>query len=181
MTRFMVPLFTVTWEEVNKLKDQYVEEFIEGDIDARQIDSDGLPYSLDLLMLEEMDFLQSCLRSKSVKEEYIRALQSTSEPLDRMIYACICLSQITSEEEETWDVDNNAFLAEETAVSSNYTCRTSSGDMIMVNPNISFLSDYANWLQKLVEWLNQSMPAILKQCHQLFSNNARWVSSQTVV
>jgi len=132
MTRFMVSLFTVTWEEINKLKDQYIEEFIKGDVDPRQTDSDGLPYSLDLLMLEEMDFLQSCLRSKSVKEEYIKALQSSSEPLDRMIFTCICLSQITSEEEATWDVDNNAFLAEETDVSSNYTCRTSSGDMIMV-------------------------------------------------
>ena len=109
MTRFMPSLFSATWAELNSAKSRYAQDFITGDADGRLSDVDGLPYSLDLLMLEELDFLQNCLRSKTVKEEFVKELQTSHLPLEQLIRACIGLAQITSEEEGMWEFDYNIF------------------------------------------------------------------------
>lgn len=128
----MPSLFTATWSELNVAKDKYVKDFIQGSADGRLSNIDGLPFTLDLLMLEEVDFLQTCLRSKLVKEEFLSALRTSQEPLEQLIFACLALAQITGEDEGLWELDYNVFVAEETAMTANYTTRTASSDMVMV-------------------------------------------------
>ncbi|KAJ6263790.1 hypothetical protein Dda_2362 [Drechslerella dactyloides] len=131
MTKYMPSLFHATWSELSAAKDKYVTDFVEGDEEGRLSNVDGLPYTLDLLMLEEVDFLQTCLRSKSVKEEFLRAVNNSTQPLEQMVYACVLLAQITGEDEGLWELDYNVFVAEETAMTANFTTRTAASDLVM--------------------------------------------------
>ncbi|EPS40195.1 hypothetical protein H072_5978 [Dactylellina haptotyla CBS 200.50] len=131
MSKYMTKLFQATWSELSTSKDRYVKDFVEGDADGRLTNVDGLPFTLDLLMLEEADFLQTCLRSKSVKEEFLQAINTSTQPLEQMVYTCVLLAQITGEDEGLWELDFNVFVAEETAMTANYTARTAASDLIM--------------------------------------------------
>ncbi|KAF3224223.1 hypothetical protein TWF106_004423 [Orbilia oligospora] len=131
MTKYMPELFEVTWSELNGTTERYVKDFVIGDADGRLSNIDGLPFTLDLLMLEEADFLQVCLRAKSVKEKFMQGLQVNQQPLEQLIYTSILLAQITGEDEGLWELDFNVFVAEETAMTANYTARTAAGDLMM--------------------------------------------------
>lgn len=158
-------LFTATWEELSSLKEAFKDLYIDHDDQGRLEDADGLPYTLDFLVLEELDFLQSCLRAPPVREELESALQShggvSSTPwvVDVMKLA-VAYSQIPSEEEGLWDIDVNLFLAEETSVTANYTARTACGDLLI----------------KLGEWLHQgAIEGLLTYTRVLFASlDATW-------
>jgi hypothetical protein len=126
-------LFGATWTDMNQIKDMYVQEFVQDEAEGRLVDADGLPYSLDLYVLEQLDFLQSCLGNRVVKEHIEQAGfgGANSSPLSQMVSTAITLSQIAGEDKTMWEIDLNVFLSEETAISANYTPRTASGDLIM--------------------------------------------------
>ncbi|RDW80875.1 hypothetical protein BP5796_05573 [Coleophoma crateriformis] len=138
-------LFQATWEELSILQDAYKDMYVENDEQGRLEDSDGLPYTLDFLVLEELDFLQSCLRAPPVQKELESQLQAhggvqlTPWVMDVMKLA-VGYSQIPKEEEDLWDIDVNLFLAEETSVTANYTARTACGDLLI----------------KMGEWIHQA-------------------------
>ncbi|TVY58687.1 Importin subunit beta-5 [Lachnellula suecica] len=158
-------LFSATWEELSLLKDAYREMYIDNDEQGRLEDADGLPYTLDFLVLEEMDFLQTCLRAPPVQKELETAIQqhagvsSTPWVMDVMKLA-VGYAQIPKEDEDLWDIDVNLFLAEETSVTANYTARTACGDLLI----------------KLGEWLHQgALEGLLAYTQQLFaSEEATW-------
>lgn len=158
-------LFTATWEELSSLQDAFKDLYIDHDDQGRLEDADGLPYTLDFLVLEELDFLQSCLRAPPVREELETALQSyggisnTPWVVDVMKLA-VAYAQIPSEEEGLWDIDVNLFLAEETSVTANYTARTACGDLLI----------------KLGEWLHQgAFEGLLTYTRVLFASpDATW-------
>jgi hypothetical protein len=126
-------LFGATWTDMNQVKDIYVQQFVQDEAEGRLIDADGLPYSLDLYVLEQLDFLQSCLGNRIVKDHIEQAGfgGANSSPLSQMVSTAITLSQIAGEDKTMWEIDLNVFLSEETAISANYTPRTASGDLIM--------------------------------------------------
>ena len=62
-------LFSATWQELLALQGQYHELYINDERQGRLEDTDGLPYTLDFLVLEEIDFMQSCLRAPPVRKE----------------------------------------------------------------------------------------------------------------
>ncbi|KAI9053125.1 hypothetical protein LZ554_003392 [Drepanopeziza brunnea f. sp. 'monogermtubi'] len=153
-------LFTATWEELSLLQDKYKEMYVENDEQGRLEDADGLPYTLDFLVLEELDFLQSCLRAPPVQKELESQLQQqggvsgTPWVMDVMKLA-VGYAQIPKEEEDLWDIDVNLFLAEETSVTANYTARTACGDLLI----------------KLGEWLNQgALEGLLAYTRILFAD-----------
>jgi importin-9 len=153
-------LFTATWEELLLLQEAYQDMYIDHDEQGRLEDSDGLPYTLDFLVLEELDFLQSCFRASPVQKELEAQLQANSGVqgtpwvLDVMKLA-VAYAQITSEEEGLWDIDVNLFLAEETSVTANYTARTACGDLLI----------------KLGEWLHQgTLQGLLAYTKSLFAD-----------
>lgn len=128
--------FQVTWEELNKLQPTYQELYIDGDCQGRLEDIDGLPYTLDFLALEELDFLNQLMRAPPVHKvlqaqlDAHAAAHETPWVLDLM-KLMVSYSQITQEEEGLWDIDVSLYLAEETSVSSNYTARTACGDLLI--------------------------------------------------
>lgn len=136
--------FQAAWEELLLLEMPHEQMYIENEAQGRLEDSDGLPYTLDFLVLEELDFLTSCLRASPVQKELEAQLglhsgaHDTPWVLDLMKLAT-SYARITREEAELWDIDVSLYLAEETGVSANYTPRTASGDILI----------------KLGEWLNQ--------------------------
>ncbi|KAK3352709.1 armadillo-type protein [Lasiosphaeria hispida] len=136
--------FTATWEELAKVQDAYRQLFIEADAQGRLEDIDGLPFTLDFLVLDELDLLNQLLRAAPVQTQLEAEIAShatvhnTPWVLDLM-KLLVSYAQITMEEEGLWDIDVSLYLAEETSVSSNYTARTACGDLLI----------------KIGEWLGQ--------------------------
>ena len=140
-------LFAATWQELSSLQQPYHQLYINDERQGRLEDADGLPYTLDFLVLEELDFMQSCLRAPPVRKQLEAELQSHngtggSNPnwLIEVMKLAVAYGQITTEEEGLWDIDVNVFLSEETSVTANYTPRTACGDLLI----------------KLGEWLKMS-------------------------
>jgi importin-9 len=137
-------LFTAIWEELALLQSAHQDLYIDRDAQGRLEDSDGLPFTLDFLVLEELDFLNQCFRAPPVQKELEAQLAAhagaheTPWMIDLM-KMIVGYSRITHEEEDLWDIDCSLYLAEETSVSANYTARTASGDLLI----------------KLGEWLKQ--------------------------
>ncbi|KAI1104066.1 ARM repeat-containing protein [Jackrogersella minutella] len=156
--------FQVIWEELSFLELSHEQMYIENEAQGRLEDSDGLPYTLDFLVLEELDFLNGCMRAPPVRKELEAQLAAhpsaheTPWVLDLMKLAS-SYARITREEEELWDIDVSLYLAEEQSVSANYTPRTACGDLLI----------------KLGEWLNQkALEGLFAYTKSLFAENASW-------
>lgn len=154
--------FSVTWEKLTTVQDSYKDMYIDNDEQGRLEDADGLPYTLDFLVLEELDFLQSCLKAPPVQKELEGQIAqhpgvaATPWVMDVMKLA-INYAQIPKEEEDLWDIDVNLFLAEETSVTANYSARAACGDLLI----------------KLGEWLHLgALEGLLAYTQLLFSSEA---------
>ncbi|KAL2879038.1 hypothetical protein SGCOL_005738 [Colletotrichum sp. CLE4] len=129
-------LFTAVWEELSLLQKPHEDLYIGHEAQGRLEDSDSLPYTLDFLILEELDFLNQCFRAPPVQAELEAQLsahasaQETPWMVDVMKMV-VGYSRISREEEELWDIDCSLYLAEETSVTANYTARTASGDLLI--------------------------------------------------
>lgn len=153
-------LFGATWSELQLLEGAFQDMYIDHDEQGRLEDADNLPYTLDFLVLEELDFFQSCFRASPVQKELdaqIQAhsgVQSTPWVLDVMKLA-VGYAKIPKEEEGLWDIDVNLFLAEEASVTGNYTARIACGDLVI----------------KLGEWLHQgALEGLLAYTKTLFAD-----------
>jgi importin-9 len=128
--------FTATWEELAKLAPAYEQLFIDSDAQGRLEDQDGLPFTLDFLVLDELDFLNQCLRAAPVQKALESQISNFGDAqrtpwLWDLMTILVSYSQITQEEEGLWEIDVSLYLAEETSVSSNYTARTACGDLLI--------------------------------------------------
>ncbi|OJJ65009.1 hypothetical protein ASPSYDRAFT_140928 [Aspergillus sydowii CBS 593.65] len=129
--------FSTIWTELSNAQGLFYQFYIEDERQGRLVDVDGLPYTLDLLVLEELDFIQSLLKAPPVKAELQQQLQNAGQAgatagwLPEILKLACSYAQITSEEEGLWDIDVNLFLSEETSVTANYTPRTCSGDLVI--------------------------------------------------
>ena len=142
----------------------YQKTYIEDDINSRLEDADGLPYTLDFLVLEDLDFLQSCIRAPPVRKELEKQLTPTDDASQsswmlKLIELASSYAQITNEEEGMWEIDVNVFLSEETSVTANYTARIASGDLAI----------------KLGEWLKDvAINGMFEYMKKLFPNGQDW-------
>lgn len=128
--------FSAVWEELNLLQTPHDELYVKTNAQGRLEDSDNLPYTLDFLVLEELDFLNQCFRSPPVKAELDGHLQAHASAQDvpwmvEIMRMLVSYSRVTQEEEELWDIDCSLYLAEETSVTANYTARTAAGDLLI--------------------------------------------------
>ncbi|KAI9679369.1 MAG: hypothetical protein M1817_005391 [Caeruleum heppii] len=167
-------LFSTTWQELSTLQEPYRQLYINDERQGRLEDADGLPYTLDFLVLEELDFMQACLRAPPVRKELEAQLQAQNgaEPqhtswLTEMMKVAVAYAQITTEEEGLWEIDVNIFLSEETSVTANYTPRTACGDLII----------------KLGEWLQTvAADGLLQHARAVFSGEQQsWKSKEAVL
>ncbi|KAL1994746.1 hypothetical protein VTN49DRAFT_933 [Thermomyces lanuginosus] len=150
-------LFTTVWSELSNIHGHYASSYITDDRQSRLEDADGLPYTLDFLVLEELDLMQALLKAPPVKAELQQQVQATAGWLPEVLKLAISYAQITVEEEGLWEIDINVFLSEETSVTANYTPRTCSGDLVI----------------KLGEWLKvTTVEALLAYVNGLFADSA---------
>ncbi|PNS18454.1 Importin subunit beta-5 [Sphaceloma murrayae] len=159
-------LFSAVWNDLNLLQSQYRQMYIDDERQGRLEDADGLPYTLDFLVLEELDFMQACLRAPPVRKELQKQMQSpqTAGWVTDVVRLAINYAQITTEEEGLWDIDVNIFLSEESSITANYTPRTACGDLIV----------------KLGQWiLPETTTCLLAECASIFSGSADWKSKES--
>ncbi|PYH43974.1 putative importin beta-5 subunit [Aspergillus saccharolyticus JOP 1030-1] len=129
--------FSTIWTELSNIQSTYHGFYIDEERQGRLEDVDGLPYTLDFLVLEELDLIQTLLKAPPVKAELQQQLQNAGQAvassswLPEILKLAGAYAQITSEEEGLWDIDVNLFLSEETSVTANYTPRTCSGDLVV--------------------------------------------------
>lgn len=125
--------FAAAYTDLNSVKDRYIQEFVVEEAEGRLVDGDNLPYSLDLYLLELIDFVDSCLKSQTIRNQLEQAGfgGGNSSPFSQMIFTAITLSQLASEDRSMWEIDLNVYLSEETQISANYTPRTAAGDLII--------------------------------------------------
>ncbi|KAJ8121138.1 hypothetical protein ONZ43_g2334 [Nemania bipapillata] len=157
-----------SWNGLIALKFQIVKcllkLYLEHEAQGRLEDADGLPYTLDFLVLEELDFLNQCVKAMPVRKELeaqINAHAGAHETPWLLDISKITSSygRITLEEQQLWDIDVSLYLAEEQSVSANYTPRTACGDLLI----------------KLGEWLGQkALESLYAYTKSIFTDNLSW-------
>jgi importin-9 len=154
-------LFQTAWEELSHLRPAYHELFINDERQGRLEDADGLPYTLDFLVSDELDLMENLLKAPPVKAELQAQLKQAPDGpqsvgwLQEIMQLVISYSQITTEEEGLWEIDVNLFLSEETALTANYTPRVACGALVVSG---------------LVEWLKEvPVEALLISCRGLWT------------
>ncbi|KEZ41425.1 Importin-beta domain-containing protein [Scedosporium apiospermum] len=128
--------FSAVWEELLALQGPHKELYLDNNAQDRLEDIDNLPYSLDFLILEELDLIHQFLRAPPVHAQLDAQLQahpSAQETpwLTEIMKTLVAFSRITQEEEGLWDIDCSLYLAEEASASANYTSRTAAGDVLI--------------------------------------------------
>ncbi|KAI1332992.1 armadillo-type protein [Xylariaceae sp. FL0255] len=154
--------FQAVWQELSILEPAYSALYLEAEAQGRLEDSDGLPYTLDFLVLEDLDFLNSCLKASPVRKELEGQLAAhagaheTPWMLD-ITKLAMTYGQITSEQAQLWFIDVSLYLTEEQSVSANYTPRTACGDLLI----------------KMGEWLKQkALEGLYASSKPLFTEEA---------
>lgn len=138
-------VFSATWAALAAHLTPYHTFYIHEDRQGRLEDADRLPYTLDFLILEELDLLRSLLGVRPVKKELMNHLEHTApaspekEWVADVMRLLVGYSQITTEEEGLWEIDVNVFLSEESSETANYTPRNACSDLVDV---------IATWLPK---------------------------------
>lgn len=95
-------------------------------------DADRLPYTLDYLVIEELDYIRTLLNTSIIKRELDVQLApesmanetTNSTWIQQILATAVGYSQILTEDEELWEVDINVFLSEETSETANYSARS---------------------------------------------------------
>ncbi|KKA30317.1 hypothetical protein TD95_003385 [Thielaviopsis punctulata] len=129
--------FSLAWSELQNLRDAYKVLYMDNEAQGRLEDVDQLPYTLDLLVLEQLDLVHQYLRAPPVEkhlQEQLAANINTPETTPWMadvIGILIAYSCVTQEQIGLWDIDASLFLSEEALVTANYTPRTACGDMMI--------------------------------------------------
>ncbi|KIL92684.1 hypothetical protein FAVG1_03864 [Fusarium avenaceum] len=164
--------FSAVWEELSTLQGSHEQLYIKQDTQGRLEDSDNLPYTLDFLILEELDFLNQCFRAPPVQAELDGHLNASPSAQDvpwmkEIMNMLIGYSRVTREEEELWDIDCSLYLAEETSVTANYTARTAAGDLLI----------------KMGEWFDQkTIDGLFGQTQPLFgSEGSNWRNQEAAL
>ncbi|GAP92317.1 putative importin-beta domain-containing protein [Rosellinia necatrix] len=158
------PFFQAIWHELSTLESAYEQMYLQNETQGRLEDADGLPYTLDFLVLEELDFFNQCLKAPPVRKELesqLNAHAGAHETPWLLDVSKIGTSygRITLEEQQLWDIDISLYLAEEQSVSANYTPRTACGDLLI----------------KLGEWLGQkALEGLYAYAKSIFEEDTSW-------
>lgn len=133
--------------------------YIEGERQGRMEDADRLPYTLDFLVMEEIDYIQMLLGTTMVRRELDTQLEASEGGtwIAQVMAILVGYSQITTDDEGMWEIDVNIFLAEETAETSNYSTR----------------SACSNFIVKLCNWSGPVVESLLSFSKSMFANGVQ--------
>lgn len=132
LSQHTLALFSTVWESLQAHVGPYVSLYVTDNRQGRLEDADRLPYTLDFLIIEELDYIQTLLGSVTVKRELDAQLAPENIPdsslgqgtwLGQIMAILVGYSQITQEDEGLWNFDVNVFLSEETSETANYSPR----------------------------------------------------------
>ncbi|KAL8841417.1 MAG: hypothetical protein Q9205_000705 [Flavoplaca limonia] len=131
LSQHTLQLFSTIWESLQAHVRPYLALYVDDNRQGRLEDADRLPYTLDFLVIEELDYIQTLVGSITVKREL--EAQIAPEKLSngtfdgtwvaQIMTILVGFSQITQEDEGLWDFDVNVFLSEETSETANYSPR----------------------------------------------------------
>ncbi|KAI4284801.1 MAG: hypothetical protein L6R38_001137 [Xanthoria sp. 2 TBL-2021] len=131
LSQHTLELFGTIWESLQAHVGPYLALYVADNRQGRLEDADRLPYTLDFLVIEELDYIQTLMGSITVKREL--EAQIAPEKLSngtfnetwiaQIMTILVGFSQITQEDEGLWDFDVNVFLSEETSETANYSPR----------------------------------------------------------
>lgn len=158
LTPHSTALFTTVWSELQTLQRPYEELYVNNGAQGRMEDADAIPFTLDFLVVEELDFLNQCFRAPPVIAELARQLEQHAPAQEvpwmvDIVKMLVAYSRIGREELEMWDIDCSLYLVEETSASANYTARIASSDLLI----------------KLGEWYSQrAVDALFAYTQTLF-------------
>ena len=125
-------LFSAIWESLQAHLSPYLTMYTADEQrQSRMDDADRLPYTLDYLVIEELDYIQTLLNTSTIKHELDVQLAPESMAngtpsntwIQQILATVVGYSQILTEDEELWEVDINVFLSEETSETANYSAR----------------------------------------------------------
>jgi importin-9 len=172
----VLPLFQVIWQDLERISAEYNQLFIDGDEESKLADeNDQLPYSLDAVVIEELDMLQVVLKAPTVKAELTQQLQQHANVenghgwVQQLLDLLIRYARAGNEEQAMWDADADLYLTDINSISLNYTPRVACAEVVA---------------QTLLPWLKQTMlEAILFYDAQLTSGarNASWKDTEALL
>lgn len=124
--------FQASWTTLQAMAEPYHDFFVEGSRQGSLMDQYNLSYTLDALVAEIVDYLQTLLQSISVTEhlatmreaDRLNGTDTSRAWIADVLRSNIIFASITTESESLWDVDYNCFLSEETYAESNSTPRS---------------------------------------------------------
>ena len=157
-------LFEVTWKSLVSTQNLYTQLYLVDEQPMRQETNDHLPFSLDYLIIDQIDFLGAILRDQ---EPFVRLKKNakTSPSTDtsaedlrwlrELTSILMHYAQITLSEEATFEMDVNLWLCDEASITADYTARSTSGDM--VNKLASHLREIA--IEQLFQTIAQTQEA----------------------
>ena len=101
-------------------------------------DADRLPYTLDFLIIEELDYMHTLLNTSAIKQELDAQLQpdGVSDAANGNMWIAqisalaVGYSYILTEDAELWEVDVNIYLSEETSETANYSARNACSGLV---------------------------------------------------
>lgn len=110
--------------------------YVDGEHQGRMEDADGLQYTIDFLVMEEIDLISTMIGDKNVRRELESQLSPGTNTNGGAWFAeamqvLVGYSQITQDDEGMWEIDVNIFLAEETAETSNYSTRSACSNLVV--------------------------------------------------
>ncbi|KAL8692600.1 MAG: hypothetical protein Q9218_002416 [Villophora microphyllina] len=131
LSQHILTLFGTVWESLQVHVGPYIALYVSDSQHGRLEDADRLPYTLDFLVIEELDYIQTLVGSVTVKRELDaqlapeKLLNGTYHGtwITQIMSILVGYSQITQEDEGLWNFDVNVFLSEETSETANYSPR----------------------------------------------------------
>ena len=138
LSQHTLALFSTVWESLQAHVVPYISLYVTDNRQGRLEDADRLPYTLDFLIIEELDYIQTLLGSVSVKRELDAQLAPEKVPngmleetwIGQIMAILVGYSQITQEDEGLWNFDVNVFLSEETSETANYSPRNACTSLV---------------------------------------------------
>lgn len=131
-------LFGTTWESLQVFLGPYHALYVVENRQSRLEDSDRLPYTLDFLVIEELDYIQTLLSISTLRRELGAQLTPSamtngaynSTWIAQVMPLLVGYAQITMEDEGLWEIDINIFLSEETSETANYSSRDACSNFV---------------------------------------------------
>ncbi len=131
-------LFSTLWQSLQAHLGPYHELYVNETRQGRMEDADRLPYTLDFLVIEELDYIQTLLSTAPVRREMEAQVSPDGVSngvhegtwITQVMTILVGYAQITQEEEALWDFDVNVFLSEETSETANYSPRNACSNFV---------------------------------------------------